>query len=219
VKVIQNIIKFISPHLFKIFLSLLFIPLFAIISQISPNLAAASDENYELTIRDTLYRGEGVFQNKDEAKTFLKLVQLEITEEDIKMVKKMSEEGDATAQYNMGVLYDNGMAGFPLDKIQAVKWYKLAAEQGYKDAQHNLGVLYDEGQGVAKDSKEAVKWYRQAADQGSKESQYNLGLKYYNGDGVPKSTSEAIKWFQLAADQDLPEAKDAIEKLTKPKKK
>ena len=70
-----------------------------------------------------------------------------------------AEQGDAGAQYNLGVMYDNG-AGVPEDDAAAVRWYRLAAEQGLARAQNNLGVMYDNGAGVPEDDAEAVRWYR-----------------------------------------------------------
>ena len=48
--------------------------------------------------------------------------------------RPLAEQGNADAQYNLGVMYDNGQ-GVPQDYAEAVKWYRLAAEQGY--ATHN----------------------------------------------------------------------------------
>ena len=41
----------------------------------------------------------------------------------------LAEAGDEVAQYNLGVMYDNGR-GVLQDYKEAVKWYRLAAEQG-----------------------------------------------------------------------------------------
>ena len=46
-----------------------------------------------------------------------------------KTFRKLAEQGDAAAQYNLGLMYDNGQ-GVPQDYAEAVKWYRLAAEQG-----------------------------------------------------------------------------------------
>ncbi|MSR43556.1 MAG: hypothetical protein EXS19_05920, partial [Pedosphaera sp.] len=40
-----------------------------------------------------------------------------------------TEKGDASAQYNLGVMYANGL-GVPKDEVEAVKWYRKAADQG-----------------------------------------------------------------------------------------
>ena len=42
----------------------------------------------------------------------------------------LAEAGDEVAQYNLGIMYENG-EGVPQDYKEAVKWYRLAAEQGY----------------------------------------------------------------------------------------
>ena len=41
----------------------------------------------------------------------------------------LAEQGHATAQYNLGLMYRNGK-GVPQNHKTAVKWYRLAAEQG-----------------------------------------------------------------------------------------
>ena len=71
--------------------------------------------------------------------------------DDVSYFKEMlqaAEQGNATAQYNLGVMYTNGQEGVRQDYAQAVHWYRKAAEQGDVDAQVNLGWLYDNGQGV-----------------------------------------------------------------------
>ena len=41
----------------------------------------------------------------------------------------LAKQGDASAQYNLGVMYGNGQ-GVPQDYKAALEWYTLAAEQG-----------------------------------------------------------------------------------------
>jgi TPR repeat protein len=50
-----------------------------------------------------------------------------------RIIRPLAESGDATAQYNLGVFYDNGL-GVPQDKINAYIWFSLAAAQGRKGA-------------------------------------------------------------------------------------
>ena len=57
--------------------------------------------------------------------------------DDVPNLKEMlqaAEQGNATAQYNLGVMYDNGQ-GVRQDDAQAVQWYRKAAEQGHAKAQ------------------------------------------------------------------------------------
>lgn len=84
---------------------------------------------------------------------------------DVSTLLKAAEQGDAKAQYKLGVLYKNGQ-GVPHDFSEAAKWFNKAAEQGYAKAQYNLAILYYNGRGVPKDVSEAKKWLRKAAEQG-----------------------------------------------------
>ena len=43
--------------------------------------------------------------------------------------QSFAEQGNAAAQYNLGVMYEKGF-GVPQDHKTAVKWFKLAAKQG-----------------------------------------------------------------------------------------
>ncbi len=53
----------------------------------------------------------------------------------------MVEQGDADAQNNLGVMYDEGR-GVPKDDKEVARWYRKTAEQGQADAQFNLGLMY-----------------------------------------------------------------------------
>jgi TPR repeat protein len=117
---------------------------------------------------------------------------------DVADCKVKAEQGDAQAQFNLGVMYDYGQ-GVTQDDKQAVKWYRKAAEQGHPSAQTSLGVMYGRGQGVRQDDKQAVKWYRKAAEQGYVQAQFNLGVRYDNGQGVIQDDVMAHMYFNIAA--------------------
>jgi TPR repeat protein len=82
---------------------------------------------------------------------------------DFEETKRLAEQGEAYAQYNLGLMYDEG-EGVPENNAEAVRWYRLAAEQGYARAQSNLGFMYSNGEGVPENNAEAVRWYRLAAE-------------------------------------------------------
>jgi len=54
-------------------------------------------------------------------------------QETVSKLRKAAEQGDAEAQYNLGVRYANG-EGVPEDYKEAVKWFRKAAEQGFAAA-------------------------------------------------------------------------------------
>jgi TPR repeat protein len=80
-------------------------------------------------------------------------------------LKPFAEQGDANAQYNLGVMYYKGK-GIPQDYKQAFNLYSKAAEQGNIMAQHNLGLMYFVGKGVPQDDKFAYIWSSLAANRG-----------------------------------------------------
>ena len=110
------------------------------------------------------------------------------------------EQGDAAAQFNLGMMHYNG-EGVPQDSVEAAAWFRRAAEQGHANAQVFLGLMYANGEGVPQDSVEAVAWYRKAAEQGHANAQSNLGWMYANGAGVPQDDAEAVAWYRKAAEQ------------------
>jgi hypothetical protein len=83
--------------------------------------------------------------------------------------RPLAELGDAEAQYNLGVMYDQG-ASVDQNLGKAASWYRKAAEQGFIDAQTNLGMMYYRGEGVPSDRTEAARWFQLAADKGDAEA-------------------------------------------------
>ena len=117
-----------------------------------------------------------------------------------KEMKPLAEQGDAVAQYNLGIMYDKGK-GVAQNYTQAVAWYKKAAAQGFAAAQSNLGVMYDKGEGVAQNYTQALYWHKKAAAQGDPVAQNNLGVMYEKGKGVAQNYTQAIFWYKKAAEQ------------------
>ena len=57
---------------------------------------------------------------------------LALGQEDIADVRARAEQGDASAQFNLGVMYARGR-GVPQDYVQAHKWVNLAASRATSD--------------------------------------------------------------------------------------
>src|SRR5271166_678793 len=130
----------------------------------------------------------------------------------LRLLQPLADQGDASAQFNLGTMYANG-EGVPQDFAEAAKWFRRAADQGHADGQFNLGAMYAEGLGLAQDYSEAARWYRKAADQGDAKAQANLGVLYANGLGVPEDLILSCMWFSLAAAQGSEDARSARDKL------
>jgi TPR repeat protein/DNA-binding IscR family transcriptional regulator len=135
---------------------------------------------------------------------------------DIPLLLETSEEGDASSQFMLGMMYARGER-VPWDGAEAAKWLRRAADQGLASAQCSLALMYengaldDRGGGVAQDYTKAAEWYRRAAEQDDAGSQFSLGRMYEKGRGVSKNEAEALKWYRLAANQGQTDAQEALQ--------
>lgn len=111
--------------------------------------------------------------------------------------RKMAEQGQAIAQYNLGIINEYGR-GVKQNDVEAVKWYRKASVQGMSVAQYKLGIMYDNGWGVPPSDSEAVKWYRDAAEQGHPFAQHDLAFMYVAGRGVAQDLVRAYMWLNIA---------------------
>ena len=122
--------------------------------------------------------------------------------DEVQRLQQLAGEGDAAAQYKLGVWCANGQGG-PQDDTQAVAWLRTAADQGLAAAQYHLGGMYVSGRSVPQDDAEGVAWYARAAAQGYALAQYNLAVMQAGGRGVPRDEVQAAAWLRAAADQGL----------------
>jgi len=117
----------------------------------------------------------------------------------LRELRPLAEQGSADAQFNIGLMYNQGR-GTPVDYKEAAKWYRLAAEQNLPRAEFYLGVIYFKGQGVPQNFKEAEKLFFAAAMQDDVKAQVTLAQMYETDHpGVPQNMSEAMHWYYFAA--------------------
>lgn len=139
---------------------------------------------------------------KESASTiFFELASIAYENEDylktIKLLTKAAELDHPIAQYNLAVMYDNGL-GVTRDPFAAFDWYRRSADQGYEDAEFCVGVAYSVGEVVPVDYAKSIDWYHKAAAQGQSDAQNNLGVMYDNGMGVPQDYKKSESWFCFA---------------------
>ena len=87
-------------------------------------------------------------------------------------MKPFAEQGDAKAQFKLGLLYYNGQ-GVPQDYSEAAKWYRKAAERNVTQARLSLGMMHYKGEGVPKDYVLSYMWFGLAAS-GSRAKEANF---------------------------------------------
>jgi len=80
---------------------------------------------------DDLERGYQAFERGDVAAA-------------VEIWRGLAEQGDTTAQLNLGQLYRQGK-GVAVDDAEAAKWYSLAAKQGSDVAKYNLLMMEKDG--------------------------------------------------------------------------
>jgi TPR repeat protein len=84
---------------------------------------------------------------------------------------RAAQRGLATAEYNLGYLYqaggDHGIAPNPRE---AVRWYELAAAQNHPEACNNLAMMYTDGSLGVRDLPRARAWLKRAKAVASQES-------------------------------------------------
>jgi TPR repeat protein len=112
----------------------------------------------------------------------------------VKEWREAAEQGDAEAQYNLGLMYGKG-DGVAENDVEAVKWYRKSAKQGNAGAQYNLGFMYYSGEGVVQNYVAAHMWWNLAGAQGIELARKNVEIL------VEKMTKEQIAEAQKMASE------------------
>jgi len=124
-----------------------------------------------------------------------------------------AEEGHADSQFNVALMYEQGI-GVGKDEKQAVVWYGKSAALGNSAAQYNLGVLYENGRGTEIDYAKANEWYRKAAVQGDALAIGNLGMLYVRGQGVKEDKVAGVALLLVSATLDPSPENHARQNIT-----
>lgn len=118
----------------------------------------------------------------------------------LKGIQKAAAAGSATAEFQLGVHYVNGI-GVKKDTAKARRWIRKSARQGNAYAEAALGMLYMRKGSPAATTSKGVKWLRKSADQGNATAEWVLGLLYERGEGVSMDVTRAAHWYLKAAKQ------------------
>lgn len=167
--------------------------------------------------------GEGVEKNEKEGISFIysaatdgyaqaQLMVGKIIKNDpkqaVEYLKKAAEQRMPEAQYELGIIYLEGI-GVPRHESMAIEYLEKSAAQGFADAQNRLGIYYKESNSK-NNLIDAVEWFRRAAVQNHIAAQKNLAKCYAEGIGVEQVPQLATYWYQKAAGQGDKEAKSKL---------
>ena len=124
--------------------------------------------------------GRGVFE--DQAAT-------------VRWYRKAALQGNAEAQYKLGVIYAKGR-GVPQESVEALKWFRMAAEQGDILAQYNLGAMYANGEGIPVNYILAYQWWDLASEKGDlRANEFKLIIaERMTPDQVAEARKLAAEW-------------------------
>jgi len=136
-------------------------------------------------------------------------IKAEKQSEAVAEIRVHASQGNASAEFELGLLYYEGKVVAQND-TEAALWYRKAAEQGDAKAQSNLADLYFRGKGVPRDYAKAIYWSQEAADQGDVKGESGLGYLYFYGVGVLQDYTEAALWYRKAADAGEVAAQSAL---------
>ena len=73
-------------------------------------------------------------------------------------------DGNATAQYMLGLLYGTGIGGLERDHARSLLYHNIAAEQGHTRSEMTLAFRHHTGIGTSRDCNKAVDYYKRVAD-------------------------------------------------------
>ncbi len=155
-----------------------------------------------LAVAKLYQTGTGVAQNDLQSFIYYKKAAREGSKEGQDHVKKLADQGDAEAQYQLGNLYDPTMtAGYKKEKNdqKCFEYQQKAADQGHRLALCNLGLMYLNGQSVAKNIEQGLKHLKEAAEKGSTSAQSVIGKRYFTGNGLEKNEKKGMNYLVQAA--------------------
>ncbi|KAF1808740.1 hypothetical protein P152DRAFT_476994 [Eremomyces bilateralis CBS 781.70] len=123
------------------------------------------------------------------------------------------------SQQRLGLMYEYGLLGKPVDPRNSIIWYSRAAAQGEHESELALSGWYLTGlAGILEQSDtEAYLWARKAALANPPVVKALFALGYYSevGIGCPRSLEEAKRWYGRAAAFKFPKAAERLDELKK----
>ncbi len=146
---------------------------------------------------DLLYNNDHVSTKDEIGKIYAEMTPEQKKENHriVRLYKASAEQGYATAQNHLGVMYKRGLFVCKSD-VKAARWYRKAAIQGDMLAQLNMGGMYRSGLGVPVNYPAAMDMYKKASEQGDVTSMVRLAEMYYERNDF----ADALVYFRKAAD-------------------
>lgn len=124
--------------------------------------------------------------------------------ENINLLQKAAESGDAEAMVKLGRIFASG-GKIPKDTKQAAKWIQLAAATGNPEGMFELGRLYRDGIGLMPNSVRAYVWFSRAAAANHAEAMLDRDelVRAMSGDKLKEAQKLSLPTERVAGIKDL----------------
>ncbi len=143
---------------------------------------------------------------------FLTLAPVRVDAADLDGLRKMAEDGDAAAQYQLGEILATG-EGAPQNFVAALQWLGMAAEQKEPRALYRVAAMMHEGEGMQRNMVQAGAMFQSAqkgllelAQKGDLDAASKLGTLHTTGVLGKPDLEEGLKWIRQAAEKDWAKA-------------
>jgi TPR repeat protein len=134
--------------------------------------------------------------------------------EALQILEKLAEGGDAKAQYEIALMYLQGI-GTRVDPARGGYWMLAAANNGNVSAMVEIGGRFESGANVERNYLLSFTWYRRAAALEDPIAAYRLAGLYERGAGVQRDLSRAWAWYRLSRKFGNPIAIEATDRVWK----
>lgn len=167
----------------------------AVLKELEKDMATDTLPEEELLARAyASLEGKGVPQDKAEAAYWF---------------RKAAEQGEADAQYRLGIMYADG-DGLPQDTAQALEWLRKAGEQGVAEAWYRLSVMYNTGLGLPQKKELSRDSLRETIRERKAVAAYDAGISKYKGRGTLLDPEGGLRLLREAARLGHPKAPEIL---------
>lgn len=134
--------------------------------------------------------------------------------EALQILEKLAEGGDAKAQYEIALMYLQGI-GTRVDPARGGYWMLAAANNGNVAAMVEIGGRFESGANVERNYLLSFTWYRRAAALEDPIAAYRLAGLYERGAGVQRDLPRAWAWYRLSRKFGNPIAIESTDRVWK----
>ncbi|QWD63861.1 tetratricopeptide repeat protein [Polynucleobacter sp. MWH-UH2A] len=142
------------------------------------------------------------------------LLKTEQAERLMNWLNRETARGNGYADYNLGLIHEQGTVGGKPDFKKAVEFYAKAIKEEVHDAFCNLGNIFITGsgsaQGVPQDINRGLELLEKGAQLGSRQAAYTVGSYYGKGEIVPVNHRKAFLYLTLASLEKHDQAKRVL---------